>query len=410
VSKFLSPDTRFDAIVIGGGCVGTSILYNLARAGLKVALLERYYLGAGTTGRSSAIIRAHYTVPELARMAQYSLDVFSNFADIVGGDPNFVRTGYVVLVGDEQADTLTRNVAMQRSCGVNTSVLSRDDLQALLPAARLDGVSAASYEPDAGYADGGATCEAYAAAAQRIGAEVNLGIAVHDISVSTGHPVTVNTSAGVLTAEKVAVAAGNWGAALVRNLGTPLEVSWRREAVCAFRRPWAPPVAGVDLVSGKGHWRPDSRVVTLWGAETVPASETEVADPDAFRRSASDAEQDEYQAALAERFPFAENAVRLGGWGGVDDVTPDWMPYLGPHPDAPDVHCAFGMSSHFFKHCPVVGRAIADMMTEGRTDAMDISLFRPSRFLEGEPIRSPDPYLATGTMRDIAGHGAYPSL
>lgn len=83
----------FDVIVIGGGIMGCSSAYQLAKRGMKVAVVEKRYIGEGPTGKSSAIIRQHYSNELTARMALHSLRIFQNFDDEVGGESGFRRTG-----------------------------------------------------------------------------------------------------------------------------------------------------------------------------------------------------------------------------------------------------------------------------------------------------------------------------
>ena len=94
-----------EAVIIGGGVMGTSILYNLAARGVKdPVLLERDTLGSGSTGRSSGAIRMHYSTEVNARLAWESLKIFQNFDEIVGGDVGFVKTGYMVFVPEDSIE------------------------------------------------------------------------------------------------------------------------------------------------------------------------------------------------------------------------------------------------------------------------------------------------------------------
>ena len=119
-----------DAVIIGGGVMGCSILYNLAARGMaNTVLLERDLLGSGSTGRSSGAVRMHYSTPVHARMARLSLDIFQNFQEIVGGpegdQAGFCKTGYLVFAGETDLETFRANVAMQQDAGINTSIISR---------------------------------------------------------------------------------------------------------------------------------------------------------------------------------------------------------------------------------------------------------------------------------------------
>src|SRR5947199_4954193 len=114
-----------DIIIVGGGVMGTSIAWQLAkrRAG-KVMLLEKAYLGAGSSGKSGAIIRQHYSNRLTASMAQKSLRVFEHFDDLVGGPAVFTRTGLIVVVGDKDRAGLEANLVMQRELGIDVRVVS----------------------------------------------------------------------------------------------------------------------------------------------------------------------------------------------------------------------------------------------------------------------------------------------
>src|SRR5207244_4847292 len=109
-----------DILIVGGGVMGTSIAWALAkrRAGL-VMLLEKAFLGAGSSGKSGAIIRQHYSNRLTAAMAQKGLRVFERFEDMVGGPPVFTRAGMVIVVNDRDGAGLEANIAMQRDVGID---------------------------------------------------------------------------------------------------------------------------------------------------------------------------------------------------------------------------------------------------------------------------------------------------
>ncbi|MCZ7667150.1 MAG: FAD-binding oxidoreductase [Chloroflexi bacterium] len=104
----------FDVIIIGGGIMGCSTAFQLAQRGVKVALLEKGAIGAGPTGKSSAIIRQHYSNELTARMAYHSLHVFQNFAEVVGGECGFTQCGFLIVVAEADKVGLEANVAMQQ--------------------------------------------------------------------------------------------------------------------------------------------------------------------------------------------------------------------------------------------------------------------------------------------------------
>src|SRR6266487_2480305 len=137
---------RADILVIGGGVMGTSIAYHLARqkAG-RVLLLERRAICSGTTGHSGAIIRQHYSNDFTIRMAKESLHIFQHFDDLVGGDCGFVTTGMLVLVDEQGAATLQANVGMQQEQSVNTKLISPAEVAEVAPGFSGEGVALACY-------------------------------------------------------------------------------------------------------------------------------------------------------------------------------------------------------------------------------------------------------------------------
>ena len=165
--------TSADVVVIGGGVNGASVAFNLARLGVRrVVLLERRHLGAGASGKSGSLVRMHYTNEAESRLAWESLKVFRDFDAMVGGDCGFEAPGFVQIVDPAHADALRANVAMQQGLGIDTRLVSREELTEISPDLRVDDVGAAAYEPGSGFADPNATTFAFAAAARRLGATI----------------------------------------------------------------------------------------------------------------------------------------------------------------------------------------------------------------------------------------------
>src|SRR5215468_6620034 len=113
-----------DVVVVGGGVIGTSIAFALASAGVKrVVLLEKSALANGASGRSSALVRMHYTNAEDARLAWASYPVFRHWAELMGGPAVFTHTGFVNVVAPRFSDRLRLNVEMLKGIGVNTTAI-----------------------------------------------------------------------------------------------------------------------------------------------------------------------------------------------------------------------------------------------------------------------------------------------
>src|SRR5712664_3167283 len=155
-----------DILIVGGGVMGTSIAWHLAkrRCG-RVVLLEKSYLGAGSSGKSGAIIRQHYSNVLTAAMAQKSLRVFEHFEDVVGGPPVFTHTGMVIVVNERDRAGLEANLTMQQELGIDVRLLSQHDLTNVDPNARVAEDEVAAFEADAGYVEAVQVVASYAESA-----------------------------------------------------------------------------------------------------------------------------------------------------------------------------------------------------------------------------------------------------
>lgn len=384
---------RADVVVVGGGCSGTSITLQLARrrAG-RILLLDRDGIAAGATGRSSALVRQHYTHEALARMALRALHVFERFGEVVGGESGFRRTGFLVLVGPADADALAENVAMHRRVGIDARLLQAGEVAQIDQRIARDDVGAAAWEPASGYADPVLTTNSYAAAARDLGVEQRIGVEVTRIVASSGGVERLETTAGPIETRTVVVAAGYRTAELVSPLGVDLPLRPIRHAIAIVQRStdFGPDHPVVSDRIGGSYYRPEGQDLTLIGT-TAPYEGLEDAAVEVDRSPATE-ELETLVGRFCSRFPGQEQAVLRRGYTGVYDCSPDLQPMLGPVPRVGGLHVAAGFSGHGFKLSPVVGELVAEKLTEGRTTLVDIDLFSPARFAEGRPITSQRSY------------------
>ena len=141
-------------------------------------------LGSGSTGRSQAICRMHYSNPVTASMAWESLKVFTNFDEMVGGSSGFVQTGYLVIVESIDRPGMERNIAMQQELGIDTRIVSAADVAELAPMVGVDDGEGLAWEPQSGYADPYQVTTSYASRAREMGAEITLRNPATGIEIS----------------------------------------------------------------------------------------------------------------------------------------------------------------------------------------------------------------------------------
>ena len=372
-----------EAVVIGGGVMGTSILYNLAARGVKGAvLLERDTLGSGSTGRSSGAIRMHYSTEVNARLAWESIQIFKNFREMVGGgDAGWVRTGYMIFVPQESIEALQQNIAMQRSVGISTRIVSREEARELAPAFHLDEGEAFAWEPESGHGDPSGTALAYATRARELEAQVVLGSPALAMEVSHGRVTAVVTERERYETPIAVVATGPWSSRFLGRLGIELPLLATRHEVFLLRRSMdrVPSHPGGGDMANLIYFRPEGSDLTLVGN----GNREEEADPDAYNPHASMDFVQDIWPRLARRIPGMADARFFTGYAGLYTTTPDLHPVIGGVDGIEGLYVCTGFSGHGFKLSPAVGIVVAELILEGRARTVDISSLRMSRFAEG---------------------------
>ncbi len=387
-----------DAVVVGGGVMGTSIALHLAQSGAgRVVLLEKRHIAAGASGKSGAMIGSHFGHELKIRMALESMRTWLNFDQAVGGRNVYKRCGRVWAVSEIDAASLRQICALQREFGSTARLLEPADLGELVPQATLDGIAAAVYEEDAGYADPVAATYAYAEAARRAGAEVREQTPVRRLLVERGLVRGVAGEWGQIETGVVVLANNAWVGQLARTAGIELPIEPQRSEIGLFRRPvdFGEHPAFADFPQG-AYYRPDAGGVTFVG-RMEPAAATTVTDPDDFEEMASWATVQSYRGRLGRRFARLEASVFRGAYAGLYDTSPDFYPVLDRVGDLEGLFCAVGFSGDGFKYAPVVGSWMSRLVLEGRLPA-DGAL-RLSRFADGRPLRATFPFTSSAWFR-----------
>lgn len=361
-----------DVIIIGAGSTGSSAAYNLARRGYKVTVIDKRGIGQGMTAYSSGIVRAFYSVREVAEMALYSLRFFQEFNKEFG-DNAFTRTGLLVIADNY----LKRNVEMLRELGVDIELMDHEKAKELIDAEIREGELIA-WENDAGYADTTMVANAFAARAKELGASFIIDEA--HLSIVNDEPRIITSSHGELRGDKYVVAVGVWA-----NKVLPMElpISIIAEKTIRVKTDRGMPII-FDTINNF-YLRPEGSSSALLG-DLDPGLNI-MNDADSFnpldRPGMNEALK--YMESAARRIKWALNMGFMDGWGGLYDVTPDWMPIL----DEPirNVIACVGLSGHGFKLSPALGIMIAETIEYGRPRSF-ADIFRLSRFRELSSIRS----------------------
>lgn len=368
-----------DVVVIGGGVNGLSTAFNLARLGAgKIVLVERGELNSGASGKSGALVRMHYTNPYESKLAYESLKIFQNWSDEVGGDCGWQELGFVEVVGPGYEEELAANVKDQQEIGINTRIVSKEDLRELFPEMYVDDIGAAAYEPESGWADPNATAHTLAEAAMSLGVEIKTHCEVVAISLQDGKVVGVHTTDGRIDTETVVAAPGVGASQLLDPLGLDLGLYPQRSKVALFRRPLGfkgrQPVV-IDAINDA--WmRADLGGLTLIGAESGSLR----GDPRDFDQTIDNDYVDVARRTLAARFPIYRDATMRGGWAGLYAMSPDHRPIIDQPEQIPGLYIMVGDSGSSFKTAPAIGRCLAEWIVHGEPQTADLSPFSVARF------------------------------
>ena len=381
--------TNPDVIIIGAGVQGASLAFHLAQRGVKALVLEKRFIGAGATGRSSGLVRMHYDVRQDAELAWVSFQYFRNWKEMVGGECGFTRTGFVQLVSTADIPALKANVAMHKQLGVPVFLIEAGDLKRLAPSFAADDVELAAYEPESGYAMPSDTANALMAAARARGARLIQDCAVTDLIVKSSHVSGVRTTQGEFSAPVVVNAAGAWAGKINEMAGLDVPFNtWRHETMFVKRPPQIGPSHPTVIdFANEMYFRPEGGLTLVGLEDGNPLGESPDSDTDHARPGFVERGIDR----ICRRIPIMENGGLHSAHGGYDGITPDEHPMLGPAgPEGFYLDC--GHSGTGFKTAPAVGLCMTELILDGQAKTIDISIYSPQRFAEGKKVKGEHPY------------------
>ena len=374
---------RNQIVIIGGGVMGASTAYHLARRGCRdVVLLEKQeFLGMGATGKCAGGIRYQFSTEINVRLSLLSLPMLDRFPEEIGQEIGLRRDGYLFLLTDgRDVAAFRRNVALQNRLGVPTEWLDGDEVRRRVPALAADDVLAGAFHAGDGLCDPNSVVMGYANAARRLGVRVITGAPVTGIDVRDGRIAGVRTPAGLIACETVVNAAGPWAGVVSELAGVPLPLTpVRRQMLTTTPLPDLPsdfPFV-IDFASSLYFHREGDGLLT---------GQSNPDEPPGFDESVDlDWELQHMEAAIA-RLPLLARAGRVAHWAGLYEVTPDAHPIIGAAPQVAGYYVVTGFSGHGFMHGPIAGLLMAEIILDGRASTLDVSSLDYARFAEGRMV------------------------
>ncbi|HWO22520.1 MAG TPA: FAD-binding oxidoreductase [Kofleriaceae bacterium] len=368
---------RVEIAIVGGGVMGLSIAYHLARRGMHdVVVIERGYLAEGASGRNGGGVRQQWSTEINIRLMQESVELCRRFAVDLGVNVWFRQGGYLFLARSAKEVTrLEKNIALQNRCGVATRMLAPAQAQEIVPEIDLAGIVGAAYNPTDGILFPWPFLWGYARQAAAYGVRIFTQTPVGGLEAQDGGGYVVHTPRGAVRARRVINATGAWSPQLAKLIGVEVPTWPIRHEICSSEplKPFLRPMVS-ELASGL--YCSQSMRGEIVGGVTLPGHGSTYAMGSTLQFLAT------YARRLVRLMPILAEIKVLRQWAGPYDQSPDGNPILGAPPEHPDFFLACGFVGHGFMMAPIVGKLYAEWLT-GAPPHEIFSRYRLTRFRDG---------------------------
>ncbi|MBU2703924.1 sarcosine oxidase subunit beta [Sporomusaceae bacterium BoRhaA] len=374
-----------DIVVIGGGVVGCSTAYNLAKLGAgKVVVLEKKYLASGSTGRCGAGMRVQWGTETNCLLSRESVKMLSHLPEMldVNIDIEFHQSGYLLPAYTESmVEQFKKNLVLQNSLDIHAKWLTPEECLDVVPFMSLKGVLGATFCAEDGHCNPFKVTEAYATAARNLGVEIYTNTEVLNIESKNGKILSVHTASGDIATNTIVNAAGGYSKQVGRMVGVELPIFPERHEILVTEP--VEPTLGPMVMSFYHNLycqqSPHGSFIMGLGHPN---------EPETFNIKSSW----QFLCDMAERVveilpPLARlNVIRQ--WAGLYDMSPDRTPILGNTPAMERFFTAAGFSGHGFMISPITGQLMAEIVL-GKPTTFPTQMFDAGRFERGELFKEP---------------------
>ncbi len=373
-------------LIIGGGISGLSIAYNLVERGVKdIVIVEKSYLGAGSTGRCASGIRASFTSREHVILMKNSIELWKKYSSGELGRYGlyYSQGGYIWLASrEETAKKMEELVRLHNSLGVPTRIIDVDELKRLVPPIETKDIASIMFDPTAGKSSPFDTLFAYYNLLRSKGVRIFLHTKVNRIINDENSVRGAETSRGTIIAENMVVAAGSSTRDLLRPLGVdmPLENLPRHAMLTeAYRQAFQPLVIDWDT--------PGVPYIVQMKSGSFLIARNIDEEPEISLYSQRIDFMPKAVKPLIKFFPWLRNTRILRYWMGYYITTPDHHPIYGPIKGYENLYVATGFSGHGYMMGPITGRVIAEWILDGRPSIKAAEKLVLERFEKGMLIK-----------------------
>ena len=416
-----------DVVIVGAGIAGTATAYFLGSRGVSALVCEKGEVGAEQSTRNWGFVRQQGRDPRELPLMMRSNAIWCRLERELNDDLEFIQAGNLVTFASEHERARWEAwAALANAQGLSTRVLARRELEAIVPGHRMD-VLGAVYTPNDAQAEPRKVMPALKRAAEGRGARFLTGCAVFSIEIEAGAVTGVITEQGRIRAPIVVVAAGVWSSRLLRFAGLDLPSVWIRGSVA--RTTPVPPISQTPTWSGvafrqrrdgsmnvatrsadhdlmidsvldfrrfSGGFRDNKRNLkvhvrrlffeTLAGRFSQDAFARELMAHRVLDPEPNHAVLEQVLAGVKAMLPAAAPARIERSWAGYIDMSPDMLPTLDRLDKPAGLVLATGFSGHGFGLGPAAGKAVSELVLDGRA-SLDLDAFRYRRFHDGSELR-----------------------
>ena len=382
----------YDAIVIGGGVVGCSVLFHLARRGWKnILLIERSELTSGSSWHAAGGFHTLNGDPNVAKLQAYTVSLYDELEKLSGQSCSLHLTGGVMMADSpERMDFLRLAHARGRCLGIETELITPSEAKAMFPLMDESNFVGALWDPVEGHLDPSGTTHAYAKAAQKLGASIELRNPVQDITQDPDGTWVLHTENGIRKAEHIVNAGGLWAREVGRMVGVELPVlamehmyllTDEMEEVTAFNEATGRELVGVIDFKGEIYARQERNGLLLGTYEKACKPWSPVNTPWDFGHELLAPDLDRISPSLEigfKHFPAFAKAGIKQVINGPFTFAPDGNPLVGPVPGLTNYWSACAVMAGFSQGGGV-GLALSNWMVDGDPGhdifAMDVARY-----------------------------------
>lgn len=381
----IHPMLTAGAVVIGAGAFGASTAYHLARRGASVVLLDRHAPGSQTSPRAAGLISKAASTPVIARLRHESCEAFEHFQTEMEWSVGFRRSGSLKAAYTEAgAARLHADLGVARGLGIEASVVSVTEAERLAPFFRPGAARAIGYVPSDGWLESATVAIGFATRAASLGARLMPFTPVTGLLQMHGRVVGVSTPRGEVQAPVVVDAAGAWTVQVAAAAGIRLPMVPVRHQLFVTE-----PIAGVEphqpivrLLEASVYVRYEQGGLLFGGYEDRPRVIDPSGLPPGFQIADLPLDLSVLRALadeVVEHFPVLRAAPVALHRGGLPTMTPDGHPILGGIPGLEGFYVASGCCVGGLGLSPAAGRALADLILDGRSEP-DLAPLSVERF------------------------------